>query len=83
MITIFGTTWCGDCHRARKVLDQLNEPYQWIDVDQDAAGKAHLVSVVGKVKVPLVEFGDGSHMVEPSNAALTDKVNALRQAAQH
>jgi mycoredoxin len=77
MIKVYGTTWCGDCHRARHVLDGLSEPYQWIDVDQDAPGKAHLVQVVGKVKVPLVEFPDGSHLVEPSNAALTDKVKTM------
>lgn len=81
MIKMYGTTWCGDCHRARRVLDELKEAYDWIDVDKDAAGKAHLVSVVGKVKVPLIEFEDGTHLVEPSNAALTEKVHALRAPA--
>ena len=80
MIKMYGTSWCGDCHRARAVLDGLQEPYEWIDVEQDASGKAHLVEVVGKVKVPLVEFPDGTHMVEPGNDALTSRVSDLRSS---
>jgi mycoredoxin len=77
---MYGTTWCGDCHRAKSVLDQMQEPYEWIDVEQDVVGRTHLIQVVGKVKVPLLEFPDQTTMVEPSNDALKAKVSALRQA---
>jgi glutaredoxin-like protein len=78
MIKMYGTTWCGDCHRAKRVLDELDERYEWIDVDRDKAAREHLVQVVGKVKVPLIEFGDGSHLVEPSSDTLRAKVSSLR-----
>ena len=78
-IKIFGTTWCGDCHRAQAVLKGLSEPYTWIDIEKDKEAYDHVIAVVGKRKVPLIEFADGTHLVEPSNAALTDKVSALRQ----
>ncbi|HEY4001255.1 MAG TPA: glutaredoxin domain-containing protein [Candidatus Xenobia bacterium] len=82
MIEMYGTSWCGDCHRARRVLDGMGEKYKWYDVDDDTAARQHLVAVVGKVKVPLIEFPDGTHLVEPSNAALTTKVTALRSSVQ-
>ena len=50
MIKMYGTTWCGDCHRARRVLDEMQEAYQWLDVDKDVEARQHLVGVVGKVK---------------------------------
>jgi len=78
MTKVYGTTWCGDCKRAQKVLHDLSEPYDWIDVDDDQEARAHLVSVVGKVKVPLIVFPDGSHLVEPSNDALSSKIHAIR-----
>lgn len=83
MIKMFGTTWCGDCKRAKAVLDEMGEAFEWIDVDRDETSRAHVVSVIGKVKVPLIEFADGSHLVEPSNQALKEKVNALRVSPAH
>ncbi len=78
MTKVYGADWCGDCRRAKQALADLQEPFEWIDVSQDSAARAHVERVVGKLKIPLIEFADGSSMVEPSNAALTEKVQALR-----
>ncbi|NTV38329.1 MAG: hypothetical protein HGA82_04035, partial [Anaerolineales bacterium] len=34
-IIVYGTTWCGDCRRARAVLDRLQVSYHWVDIDRD------------------------------------------------
>jgi mycoredoxin len=74
-ITVYATTWCGDCHRARRVLDRHSARYRWIDVDQDeeAAGEVLRINR-GLRSVPTILFPDGSVLVEPSDAELEAKL---------
>ncbi|MHB2015821.1 MAG: glutaredoxin family protein [Candidatus Xenobia bacterium] len=76
-VQVFGTAWCGDCHRSKAVLRRLGVPYLWVDVDEDPQGRAVVMKVAGKMKVPVLIFPDGSNVVEPSDAELTGKVEAL------
>ena len=41
-ITVYGAPWCPDCKRAKKFLGEQRVPYDWVDIDQDAAGLAHV-----------------------------------------
>ena len=34
-LLVYGTAWCGDCHRSLRFLDQNHVPYLWIDADAD------------------------------------------------
>ena len=76
-VQVFGTAWCGDCHRSKAVLRRLGVPYLWVDVDEDPQGRAVVMKVAGKMKVPVLIFPDGSTQVEPSDADLSSKVEAL------
>lgn len=74
-IVMYGTSWCGDCRRSRRVLDENNIPYQYIDIEQDDAARQHVEKVNnGSRSVPTIIFPDGSVLVEPSNAELLAKV---------
>lgn len=75
-IVVYGTTWCPDCVRAKRVLDQHKVAYQWIDItaDPDAAEYVSQVNR-GLRSVPTIVFPDGSILVEPSNAELANKLN--------
>ncbi len=74
-ITVYGTSWCGDCKRAIRVLNEQQWPYTYIDIEQDDAGRQYVVEVnKGNQSVPTIIFPDGSVMVEPSNAALKAKL---------
>ena len=74
-ITMYGTTWCPDCHRSRKFLDERGIPYEWIDVEQDAQAMAYVTQVnQGQRRVPTILLPDGSILVEPSDAELGDKL---------
>ena len=74
-ITLYGTSWCGDCRRAQRVLKQMNVSYQYINIDEDQAGADYVVQVnKGSRSVPTIVFPDGSVLVEPSNAVLTQKL---------
>ncbi len=74
-ITVYGTTWCGDCKRSRRFLDAQRIPYRWIDVDRDPAARAYVERVnQGRRRVPTIVFGDGSLLVEPSDSELAGKL---------
>ena len=54
--------------------------YEYIDVDaiEHAADEARAIS--GRTNIPVVTFPDGTHFVEPSDAELRAKVEALLAA---
>ncbi|MDP9470446.1 MAG: FAD-dependent oxidoreductase [Chloroflexota bacterium] len=82
MITLYGTLWCGDCKRAKRFLGEQRIHYKYVDVEQDAEGLALVERINGgKQVVPTIVFGDGSVLVEPSNAELAAKLG-LRTAAK-
>ncbi|MBC7546947.1 glutaredoxin family protein [Candidatus Saccharibacteria bacterium] len=37
MVTVYGASWCGDCHASRQVLDSLGIVYSYKDIDSDDA----------------------------------------------
>lgn len=77
-IKFYSTSWCGDCRRSRKVLQALGVSFTDIDIEEDPQA-AEIVRKVnrGAQSVPTIIFPDGSVLVEPSNAALEQKVTAL------
>ena len=34
-ITVYGTTWCRDCHLAKAVLKLYGVNYAWVDIDRE------------------------------------------------
>jgi mycoredoxin len=77
-ITLYGTPWCGDCRRALRVLDQHQAQYNYINIESDDDARRYVEQVNnGNQSVPTIVFPDGSILVEPSNAALTQKLAAL------
>lgn len=60
-ITVYGTAWCGDCRRARKLLDRHGARYRWIDIDADSAAQAVVLRLNrGQRSVPTILFPDGT-----------------------
>ena len=74
-ITVYGTTWCGDCRRVRTFLDTKQIPYAFINIDQDKEGEQFVIKTNrGMRSVPTIVFEDGSILVEPSTKTLADKL---------
>lgn len=74
-IVLYGTTWCGDCKRAKTFFGEQRVHYTFVDVDADAEGMAVVEKVNnGKHIIPVIVFDDGSTLVEPSNAQLAAKL---------
>ncbi len=77
-ITVYGTSWCGDCKRAQRVLDQHQAKYDYVNIEQDEVARRYVEQVNnGYQSVPTILFPDGSIMVEPSSAALAQKLSSL------
>ena len=81
-ITMYGTSWCSDCKRTKQFLGEQRVHYDFVDVDADPAGRAVVQRHNdGKDIIPTLLFGDGSVLVEPSNAELAAKLG-LQSAAR-
>lgn len=80
-ITMYGTLWCGDCKRAKKFFGEQRVHYTYVDVDVDADGLGVVERINGgKRIIPTLVFGDGSVLVEPSNAQLAAKLGLQTSA---
>jgi thioredoxin reductase (NADPH) len=74
-ITVYGAYWCPDCRRSKQFLGEHQVPYNWINIEKDAAGERYVLAKNnGKRIIPTIEFADGSILVEPSNAELAAKM---------
>jgi thioredoxin reductase (NADPH) len=82
-ITVYGAPWCPDCRRSKAFLTEQRVPYTWIDVDQDAAGRRFIEKLQnGGRTIPTIVFPDGSHLLEPSNAELAEKLGLHLRASR-
>lgn len=78
-ITLYGTTWCYSVRQARKMLEEHNLPYEWIDIDQDDAARNFVEETnQGFRSVPTILFPDGSLLVEPSDHDLRAKLERIK-----
>ncbi len=74
-IVIYATEWCWDCKRSRRLFDQHQVPYQWVNIDHDKAAEAYVMKVNrGNRSVPTIVFPDGSMLTEPSPSQLAQKL---------
>lgn len=59
-VTIYTTTSCGYCVKAKSILQREGIPYEEKDVTDDDETRAWLVGVTGQRTVPQIFFGDES-----------------------
>ncbi len=71
MITLYGFSPSGNCHKVRLLLEQLGRPYHWIETDSSrgATRTPEFLALNPNGKVPLLVADDGRTLAE-SNAML-------------
>ena len=75
-ITFYGASWCGDCVRARYILDKYKVEYDYVDIDKDEVAEKFVLDVNdGMRSIPVILFTDGSTLTEPNNNELLGKLN--------
>lgn len=81
VIVMYGTPWCGDCRRAKRVFADMGVDYQYVDISEDDDAAALVMRLNrGMRSVPTILFPDGSVLVEPGYAELAEKVAAFGAA---
>lgn len=71
MITVYGFSSSGNCHKVKLLLEQLGREYRWVETDS-SRGETRTPDFLAKNpngRVPLLELEDGRCMAE-SNAIL-------------
>lgn len=53
-ISVYTTTWCGYCVRAKALLDSKGIPYEEIHLDDDAGFRQRLHELTGGWTVPQI-----------------------------
>ncbi len=77
-IVVYGASWCPDARRARRLLDEHETDYTWIDVDEDGNAMDFVKKINGgKMVIPVIVFPDESILIEPTNYELTAKLESL------
>jgi thioredoxin reductase (NADPH) len=84
LIKVYGASWCPDCRRAKRFLGDQRIAFEWHDIEVDPDG----VRIVqerngGNNIIPTIVFPDGSHLAEPTNEELAEKIGLERSAMQH
>ena len=84
LIKVYGASWCPDCRRAKRFLGDQRVPFEWHDIETDPDGVAVVQSRNnGNNVIPTIIFPDDSHLAEPSNEELAEKIGLERMAMMH
>ncbi len=77
-IVMYGADWCGDCRRSERLLNELGVEWTKIDVEADLTAADKVIEInCGAKSIPVIVFQDGTHLTEPSDIALTEKLKSL------
>jgi thioredoxin reductase (NADPH) len=80
-IRLVGSALSATSYSAKQFLSGNQIPYQWIEIERDAAIKELVRAVAGDhAQLPIVLFPDGSHLVAPSIPELAAKVGIQTEA---
>lgn len=75
MITFYGTAYCPDCVRSKKLLDEEGVKYRYIGLEDNPDAADEVIKLNnGMQSVPTIIFDDGSVLTEPSNEELLLKI---------
>ena len=70
-LRVLGTSWCSDCTRSKRFLDDHGVAYEWTDIEENEAAAREVEALNdGARVVPTIVLGDGSILVEPSDEQL-------------
>ena len=80
-VTVYGAPWCPDCKRAKRFLAEQRVAYDWVDIDEDAAGLEHVEELQkGGRTIPTIVFDATDVLVDPTNEELAHKLGLTLEA---
>lgn len=75
---MYGAEWCGDCVRSKRLLNELGVSFDYINIEEVPGAADKVVEINGGAQsIPVITFNDGTHLTEPSDPALRQKLADL------
>lgn len=82
-IRVVGHQWSPDSHRIKDFLARNHVPYAWLDLSTNAEAETLLTSVGDpRPELPVLFFTDGTHLADPSNREIADRIGIRTIAEQ-
>jgi glutaredoxin len=75
-VEMYGAEWCGDCVRAKMLLNHSGVDFVWHDTDASEENQAKALEISGLPKIPVIVFPDGTFLSEPSNPQIQERLEA-------
>jgi mycoredoxin len=75
-VEMYGAEWCGDCTRAKMLLNHKGVDFVWHDTDSSDENRAKAQEISGLPKIPVIVFPDGTFLSEPSNPLIVERLEA-------
>ena len=80
-IRVIGPRWSPRSHQTKDFLGRHQIPYQWLDIEaNEEASRLVACTNLSSPHLPLVLFPDGSHLEEPTNLQIAEKIGLKTQA---
>ena len=76
-VTMYTTTWCPDCRRAKSFLRESGVDFREVDIEEDPSAEAIVIKANdGKRTVPTLEIGGRYFACSPFDAEqLAEELN--------
>lgn len=81
-VQVIGTRWGAQDHSVREFLSRNRVEYRWLTAGSEESDELLKRHKLADVSLPLVIFGDGSSMVQPTQMQLAAKIGHRMQAAE-
>lgn len=80
-ILVYGAHWCPDCRRSKAFLTEQRIAFHFIDLEVHPEATQIVERINGGSRtIPTIVFPDGTHLTEPSNEELAEKLGLPRAA---
>jgi mycoredoxin len=81
-VVVYSSAWCPDCRRAKRVLDEVEVPFDEVDIDQDSQAEALVLARSGGRRVvPTLRFDDRVWAFNPDPPLLRKLLNGRAKQA--
>ena len=82
-VLVYSSSWCGDCRRAKRVLEEAGASFEEVDVDRDAQAEAMILERSGGRRVvPTLKFDDRVWAFNPDPPLLRRLLNGIVQGGE-
>ena len=81
-VVVYSSSWCPDCRRAKRVLEEAEAPFAEVDIDEDHAAEAMVLERSGGRRVvPTLRFDDRVWAFNPAPPLLRRLLNGRARPA--